>query len=261
MGSYINNIKDQVGGVKDRIKDVNVDTVKKKMDEAAVQVKEIKKEDIQQKYNDYKEKVKETNLDDVKSKLLGMNFKDILRNKKLLFGAVGFCVTAFASLSFLFGGGKTTYDQLINNQEFVDEINVTHQKFMNNIIFANYLKAVIKSPDHIITKLKAGGADKNVLEFSEKNKQFVYKIVHDSIMGNIANLTNVSTREMTIVTDYINSPKAWAATTQMELQMEYQIMRAYQTYSLWENKLKDDVDFSNYLKIYLDSFLKVVNEQ
>ena len=140
---------------------------------------------------------------------------------------------------------KNKYDVLLENQKLLADVETFITKINKYPLFIDYVNAVIVSPKKVYKILDEYDCDKEILQFVKKNKSFTRKLLCVRISLILIKL-NPNNKELLFVTNYIQDPKAMAATNAQQMGTETMMMREMSTFKLYElfkdEKLKIQVE-------------------
>jgi DNA-binding transcriptional MerR regulator len=125
------------------------------------------------------------------------------------------------------------YAKIFTKNEQETLINLYKSNLKTNYIIMDYVNLYVDSPQTLYQELAKSECDPEILEFVKHNKEFTLAYLHIVILK-VAFKEGPTDAEVAFITSYIKSPTALAATSQMELTMETQLMRESLLFSLWE---------------------------
>ena len=137
-------------------------------------------------------------------------------------------------------GSSSKYSIIVKDKDAIQTMmKIYKDEIVSNSAIYDYCKLIVNSPDELYEIMRRDNCNKEVLEFIDKNRKFVYVVFNISIVSSMKNITEA---ELVYVTNYIKSPTAAAATNAAEMAIEEETIKAmYLTYRMYKEFKKSEV--------------------
>jgi len=160
-------------------------------------------------------------------------------------------------LSFSLAAAGTKYDFIIATSFWHKMLAAMEEEIAPQRHYMDYLRLLVDHDD-VVAMAKNGGLDKEKSKFVMSNSESFLTFLHFLIVAHQLQKQNppIKDTEIVYITGVIKSPKAQAARTSSEYEVEKAVLRGMFTYRLWEDWRKP-----GYLKRVTDEQIDIMYKQ
>jgi hypothetical protein len=160
-------------------------------------------------------------------------------------------------LSFSLAEAGTKYDLIIATSFWQEMLATMKKEIAPQRHYMDYLRLLVDHGD-VVAMAKRGGLDKEKSKLVMSNSESFLTYLHFLIFAHQLGKQNppIKDAEIVYITGVIKSPKAQAARTSSEYEVEKAVLRGMYTYRLWEGWREP-----GYLKTVTDEQIDIMYKQ